>query len=215
MMKCSSVAYPTACGPVALPACPEGFATRFPDAGSKRLPSFRLSDYPGFHHSQYLDPARPAFAVPSIRFARLLLLAAVVVAFASPAIAGDDKFHPAMIKCKMTYNLKGWSLVYAQSKGEGRITCSNGASAHVTLKSYGGGLTVGKSEVIGGWGRFSEVRGIDELFGAYARAEAHAGAGEAVHAMIVTKGEVSLALSGTGKGVDIGIAVGNFVITRQ
>ena len=150
-----------------------------------------------------------------MRLARLLLLAAAVIAFASPATAGDDKFHPTMIKCKLTYNLKGWSLVYAQSKGEGRITCSNGASANVALKSYGGGFTVGKSEVIGGKGKFSEVREIDALFGAYAKAEAHAGAGEAVLATVVTKGEISLTLTGTGKGVNLGVSVGNFVITKK
>ena len=59
------------------------------------------------------------------------------------------------------------------------------------------------------------MRGIDGLFGAYARAGAHTGAGESVQAMVVSKGEVSLALSGTGTGVDLGISVGNFVITRN
>ncbi len=114
----------------------------------------------------------------------------------------------------MIYNLKGWSIAYSQSKGTGTITCNDGASAKVSLKSYGGGLTVGKSEVIGGKGAFSEVRNIDELFGAYAKAEARAGAGEAASASVVTKGEISLALSGTGKGVELGISVGSFVITK-
>jgi hypothetical protein len=34
-------------------------------------------------------------------------------------------------------------------------------------------------------------------------------------AQVVTKGEVSLALSGTGSGWDLGVAVGNFIISRR
>ena len=34
-------------------------------------------------------------------------------------------------------------------------------------------------------------------------------------AQVVTKGEVSLALSGTGKGWDVGVAFGSLVIKRR
>ena len=160
-------------------------------------------------------PLGSGFARGSRRFALLALSAALLLALASAASAGDEKYDPTMIKCRMIYNLKGWSIAYAEAKGEGTITCSNGASAEVTLKSKGGGLTVGRSEIIGGKGTFSAVRGIDDLFGAYAKAGARAGAGDAVSATIVTKGEISLALAGTGKGVQLGISVGNFVITKK
>ena len=48
-----------------------------------------------------------------------------------------------------------------------------------------------------------------------ASAEAHAGAVKSSKAQAMTKGEVSLALSGTGDGWDLGIAFGKFKISRQ
>ena len=64
-------------------------------------------------------------------------------------------------------------------------------------------------------GEFLGVDNIDELIGTYASAEAHAGAVKSSKAQVVTKGEVSLALSGTGRGSDVGVVVGNFIISRR
>ena len=50
--------------------------------------------------------------------------------------------------------------------------------------------------------------------GDYANAEAHAGAGESSTAQVVTKGSVSLAFSGKGHGIDLGIDFGKFTIAR-
>jgi hypothetical protein len=83
------------------------------------------------------------------------------------------------------------------------------------LKARGGGLTFGKSTIDDGRGEFSSVSDISELIGSYASAEAHAGAVKSAKAQVVTKGEVSLALSGTGSGWDVGVAVGNFIISRR
>ena len=140
--------------------------------------------------------------------ATALLSATALWLCASPgALAGDE------IKCKMTFNLKGWSAFYKTASGHGTITCDNGQTAKVAIKAKGGGLTFGKSEVIGGTGRFTGARGIDELFGSYAQSEAHAGAGKSADAQAMTKGEVSLALKGTGRGVDLGFSFGKFTIT--
>ena len=73
---------------------------------------------------------------------------------------------------------------------------------------------VGKSEIVGGTGRFTGARSINELFGSYAQSEAHAGAGKSADAQALTKGEVSLALHGTGRGLDIGFAFGKFTIEK-
>ena len=56
---------------------------------------------------------------------------------------------------------------------------------------------------------------IDDLFGSYGSAMAHAGMGKATYAQVVTKGTVSLALSGTGSGVDVGFSFGKFEIERR
>lgn len=149
-------------------------------------------------------------------------IAALLLAFSAPGLAAEqeadgkkEKPKDGMTDCKMTYTLKGWSAFFKTAKGEGTITCENGQSAAVAIKATGGGITFGKSEIVGGTGRFSESRGIDELFGSYVQSEAHAGAGKSADAQALTKGEVSLALAGTGRGVDIGFAFGKFTITRK
>lgn len=114
-------------------------------------------------------------------------------------------------KCKMHFSIRGWSAIYETAAGSGTITCDNGQSANVLLDTKGGGLTVGKSR-LKGTGTFSGVSDISELYGAYAKAEAHAGVVKSAGAQVLTKGEVSLALAGTGKGVDLGIAFGRFTI---
>ena len=118
-------------------------------------------------------------------------------------------------KCTMKYSLSGWSAGYSTATGSGTITCDNGQSAHVSLEATGSGVTAGKSKIIDGSGTFSEVGDIGELFGSYASADVHAGMVDSSAAQVVTKGTVSLAFSGTGKGVDLGVTFGKFVIGKQ
>lgn len=132
-----------------------------------------------------------------------LLLIGTVVAL--PAQARD-------ISCRMTYSLKGWSLFYQTARGSGVVTCDNGQSLRVSIETKGGGLTIGKSEIRDGRGRFAGVRDIREVLGAYATAEAHAGVVRSSAAQVLVKGNVTLALAGTGEGWDLGIAFGKFVI---
>ena len=141
--------------------------------------------------------------------ARLALGVFVVAALSAPAHAdvGD-------VKCTMEFSIKGWSAFYKTAKGEGTISCDNGQRAEVKIRTKGGGLTFGKSEIVDGKGTFSGVRDISECFGAYAEAEAHAGAVKSTTARALTKGEVSLALAGKGGGVDLGISFGKFTITQ-
>jgi hypothetical protein len=121
----------------------------------------------------------------------------------------------APTKCKLTYSLSGWSAGYSTASGSGTITCDNHQSARVALRATGGGLTAGKSKISDGRGTFSEVGDISELFGGYASADVHAGVVESSAAQVVTKGTVSLAFSGTGKGIDLGVTFGEFVIEKQ
>lgn len=128
--------------------------------------------------------------------------------------AGKNTGGGKLVECKMTFNLRGWSVFYKTARGTGTITCSNGQRARVRINAKGGGITFGKSEIIGGTGKFSGVRSISEVFGSYAQSEAHAGAGKSTDAQALTKGDVSLALTGTGRGVDVGFAFGKFTIKR-
>lgn len=138
----------------------------------------------------------------------LVATAALSVFVAAPASA-------ELAKCKMTFNLSGWSLVYKQMKGEGKVTCSNGQSAEVKLSSHGGGFSIGKSDILDGVGTFSEVKDISEIFGTYAQVEAHGGATQGGGATVMTKGEISLAIAGSGRGWDVGVTLGGFTIKKK
>ncbi len=121
----------------------------------------------------------------------------------------------AEIDCKMSFTLKGWSAFYKRSSGNGVISCNNGQSMRVSLEARGGGLSIGRSTIKDGKGEFSGVDSINELIGTYASAEAHAGAVKSAKGQVVVKEDVSLALSGTGKGWDLGVAIGSFIIRRR
>jgi hypothetical protein len=120
----------------------------------------------------------------------------------------------AATKCTMVFSLSGWSAIYKRASGSGTITCDNGQSAAVSIRTTGGGLTFGKSKVVNGRGTFSDVGSIGELFGNYATADVHAGAVRSSDAQVLTRGTVSLALAGTGEGVGIGFDFGKFTISR-
>jgi hypothetical protein len=137
------------------------------------------------------------------------LLAAVLAGAAPPARAIGP------VGCKLHFTLSGWSAFYKTLSGSGTITCDNGQRMAVDIRSKGGGLTFGKTRIENGVGEFSGVRDIHDIPGTYGAAEAHAGAGKSAHAQVVTKGDISLALSGKGEGWDLGVAFGNFVITAR
>lgn len=141
-------------------------------------------------------------------FGAALLLFVAGASQPAPATAAD-----ANIKCTIQFSMKGWSAFYKTADGAGTIKCSNGRSMKVSLSAKGGGLTVGKSSIEDGRGEFSTIGSVDELFGTYVAAEAHAGAVKSAGAQVMTKGEVSLALSGTGRGVDLGVVFGAFTIS--
>lgn len=118
-----------------------------------------------------------------------------------------------MTTCRMKFSLQGWSAFYKSASGHATITCDNGQSARVSIHAKGGGLTVGMTKVVDGTGRFTPVGDISEVFGTYGAAEAHAGMGASSDAQVVTKGNVSLALAGSGEGVNLGVSFGKFVIS--
>ncbi len=136
-----------------------------------------------------------------------LVAVAVLALAAAPARADGG------LKCTMTFTMKGWSAFYQTAQGHGTIRCSDGRSMAVKLAAKGGGVTVGKS-VESGHGDFSPVGSIGDLLGNYASAQAHAGAINSAQVQVMTKGEVSLALSGKGHGWELGIAFGELKIER-
>ena len=134
---------------------------------------------------------------------RIVFVLLIVVAAAVPVANAEEK-GKGLTLCTMEFDLKGWSLFYATGSGQGSITCDNGQKANVKLKLTGGGLTAGKTAVRNATGRFTEVSDISELYGGWAAAGATAAAGKSAAAGVVTKGDISLTLVGTGTGVQLG-----------
>jgi hypothetical protein len=147
----------------------------------------------------------PAFA--SLALALTMALTALPVDRAQAA--------EPMVKCDLNFNLQGWSIIYKHAEGSGTVTCDNGQHAPVKISVIGGGLTAGKFRIENGKGEITKVHGIDEVFGDYVQAGAEAGVVKSAHAQVLTKGTTSLAISGTGQGIDLGVSVGKFTITRQ
>jgi hypothetical protein len=136
---------------------------------------------------------------------------ALALAGAAPHAA---KATEANLDCKLRFSLTGWSAIYKHAEGHGVVTCENGKSMNVKISAKGGGLTVGKSHIDNGTGKFTDVHRMEDVLGTYAQGDASIGAGKSGTAQVLTKGTVSLALAGAGEGVDIGISFGGFTIER-
>ena len=146
-----------------------------------------------------------------------LYLAGSALALMMVAGAGVPRVARAAeadLDCKLRFSLSGWSVIYKRADGTGTVTCADGTSIPVTIAARGGGLTVGKSHIDNGTGKFSDVHRIDDVIGTYAQGDASIGAGKAGTAQVLTKGTVSLALAGAGEGVDIGVSFGGFTISH-
>ena len=120
----------------------------------------------------------------------------------------------ANLDCSMKFSLTGWSAIYKHAEGTGVVTCENGQSMNVKIEAKGAGLTVGKAHIDDGKGEFTDVHHMSDILGTYAQGEATAAAGKSATAQILTKGTVSLALAGTGEGVNLGISFGGFTISE-
>lgn len=140
---------------------------------------------------------------------RAVAVLAVVTALGIGPAAAKDTAKPAKTKCDLTFSLTEWAVAYKHASGSGVITCDNGQKQDVLVTSKGVGLTAGKFK-IDGKGEFSKVADIKDLLGNYAAAQGDAGIVKAGAAAVVTKGDVSLAISGHGEGWNVGVSVGNF-----
>lgn len=118
----------------------------------------------------------------------------------------------AATSCHMTFSTTGWAAIYKKADGRGHVRCDNGQSADVIIHVRGGGLTAGKFSIEGGKGEFTNVKGIHEIYGEYASGGANAGVVKSAESAAMTKGEVSLAVTGTGRGFNLGVDLSKFEI---
>jgi hypothetical protein len=121
----------------------------------------------------------------------------------------------ASVACDLSFSLSGWSAIYKHASGTGVVACSNGQRANVKITMNGGGLTAGKYRIDSGKGQITHVRNIDDVFGHYAQASVEAGVMKSGEAQLLTKGATSLALHGSGEGINLGLSVGAVSITKR
>jgi hypothetical protein len=138
------------------------------------------------------------------------IVATVLVAASSgSAVAADQN-----VGCRLMFATNEWSAVYASASGTGEVACDNGKFMPVIISAKGVGLTAGKWEIQQGKGRFTQVGDIDDTLGSYFGLSANIGLAKAGTAQVFSKGGVSLTLTGTGQGFDIGISINSFTITK-
>lgn len=139
-------------------------------------------------------------------------IAAAALVAAAPLMLIGEPAQAADMSCKMSFHTSGWSLGYKTASGAGLVSCADGSSMKVKISMKGGGLTVGKSSIDNGHGDFTGVQSIKDVLGSYAAGSAAAGAVKTGDAIGMTKGEVQLAITGTGRGWDLGVAFSDFTI---
>jgi hypothetical protein len=138
------------------------------------------------------------------------------ISVATSLLAGASQAaSTADLGCTLHFKLTGWSAIYKRADGKGTVQCADGSSLAVAIRVRGAGATLGKSQIDNGTGKFTDVRQIQDVLGSYAQSEVHAGLVKSASAQILTKGTVSLALAGAGEGIDLGIEVGEFVISPE
>ena len=140
------------------------------------------------------------------------LVAVLACAMAGSAMTSPARAANADLECKLSYSLSGWSLIYKHTTGTGVVTCNDGKSMPVRITAKAVGLTAGKWHIDNGQGKFSDVHKIQDVLGAYAQASANAGLAKSGEAQVLTNGPVSLALSGAGEGINLGVDIGQFKI---
>lgn len=142
-----------------------------------------------------------------------LLLATTL---AASALLLSAQAHAGQTRCTLNYAMSGGGAFYKHSTGDGTIRCDNGQTLAVHIESKGGGLTFGHSKITDGVGKFSPVNDVHDLVGGYGTAEANAGTSDnASKAQVVTKGSISLALTGKGSGRTLGVSFGSFIISAR
>ena len=133
------------------------------------------------------------------------------LAFAAMTLLTPAAAQAVATKCSMKFNLREYAAAHQMVRGRATIACENGENAMVSLELNAGGFVSGKSSIQGS-GQFSEVSGIADLLGSYEVPAATVGAAKSE--LVMTKGDVKLALSSSRHRWEDGLSFGKFTIAR-
>ncbi|MDO8526565.1 MAG: hypothetical protein Q7T03_02635 [Deltaproteobacteria bacterium] len=88
-----------------------------------------------------------------------------------PPLAVKGKIEQATpatpTECQIAFHIKVRAELLQSGKGEGNLTCDNGESLPVIVKTAGSWIVISKSKIAEGSGVFSRVSSIQQLFGLY------------------------------------------------
>jgi hypothetical protein len=135
---------------------------------------------------------------------------ALSLALATGGLAAGES---RSVGCDLSFTSKEWSLLYARARGKGVVFCDDGSSMGVAITAKGLGVTAGKWKITDGRGKFSHVHDIVEVLGTYLAVSGEIGLIKAGTTRLLSKGDVSLALAGSGKGINVGVAFSEFTIS--
>jgi len=119
------------------------------------------------------------------------------------------------IECQISFSSNEWSAAYARMVGQGLVSCDDGSSMPVWLWAKGGGITAGMWKITDGKGKFHNVRKIEDVLGEYISVSGDIGVSRAATARLLSKGKITLSLTGKGEGFDLGIAINEVKITSK
>jgi hypothetical protein len=157
------------------------------------------------------DILKSVFAMGiSMKKTALQLLAGMVLAVA-PMMLSAAESH---VDCNLRFTAGQWSPQQAAVTGAGMLTCTNGSAMPVMVGASGPGIAAGRWSITDGRGAFGRVARIEDILGSYAAIEGDIGVSAAGTVQALTKGKLSLRLSGKGQGFSAGIAIRDFSISR-
>jgi hypothetical protein len=149
--------------------------------------------------------------IGSWRLAWPALVALAVALLGTSSVFAEDATG---IECTIRFQLQGNWTIYERADGTGMVSCADGTAIPVVVEARGLGLSIAKSKIGTGTGNFGHVHRISDVIGSYAQTGVDAAAMKSGPAQLLTKGGVSLALAGKGNGLDLGIGVERFTISR-
>lgn len=139
-----------------------------------------------------------------------MLIAAVACIMASPIFRAAE----GHLDCTLRFTARQWSPLRGAVTGTGMLMCTDGSAVPVIVDASGPGITAERWNITDGWGVFDHVTRMEDALGRYTAIEGDIGVSAAGTVQTLTKGKLSLGLSGKGKGFVAGIAIRNFSISR-